>query len=666
MRVLLASLTALLLLLVCLSAPAASPQASSTATAPTAPAPAAPAEVAPTPTATEPAATLPVTPAPADGSTSAPSAGAAAPAPKRCFLDPTPGCTVTSKDAAAAKRLYERGMKLRKRHPEQALDAFEQASKLAPSNTEYATMREIVRQELVSAHLRSGNKKVLADSNEAAASEFEKALSLDPDSHFAAERLRDVTVSQEAQIGFIENAPDGGRIVLSPKAILSSFHLVNDSQSVLSVVGSTFGIKMQFDSSVQSRRVKLDVDDVDFYSALRTACLATHTFWMPLSATEIMLADDSPSVHKELDHWVLRIFRFPDVMTAAELNDMFNMLRTLFEIRFLAPQPANKTITVRAPAVVVDAAARLLASMSSGRPQVLIDFEVFEIDRQMMQAIGVDMPLQFTVFQISSSVLAALGSQNAQAVINQLIASGGITQANSTAVAGLLAQLQNQQSSLFQYPVATFGGGQTLMGVGIPPATVNFSSNHSYLKLLDRVTLRVAQGDQGTFRLGQRYPVLNSIYSAAYSAVPVFNSPTASSVATAFPSFNYEDLGLTLKAKPLIQNPQSVRLDLEMDMRTLGSDSYNGIPAINQRSYKGSITVKNDEPAVVAGYLSSSDLKTLTGPPGLSLIPGLNTITSNKTNQHTTSELLVVITPHVMSSGFEGATPAVAIPPAAP
>ena len=52
------------------------------------------------------------------------------------------------------------------------------------------------------------------------------------------------------------------------------------------------------------------------------------------------------------------------------------------------------------------------------------------------------------------------------------------------------------------------------------------------------------------FRVGSRYPILNASFA------PVFNTPAISSVIQnnsfpgPFPSFNYEDIGLSVKAKP--------------------------------------------------------------------------------------------------------------------
>jgi type II secretory pathway component GspD/PulD (secretin) len=115
-----------------------------------------------------------------------------------------------------------------------------------------------------------------------------------------------------------------------------------------------------------------------------------------------------------------------------------------------------------------------------------------------------------------------------------------------------------------------------------------------------------------------------------------------------FPSFNYEDLGLTVKATPSIQANRDVRLNLELQIRSLGAGTNNGIPIINNEEYKGTISLKDGEAGVVVSYLTTSQSKTLSGVPGIGQIPGLGRILGSSDAEGTESELLITITPRVM------------------
>jgi Flp pilus assembly secretin CpaC len=243
-----------------------------------------------------------------------------------------------------------------------------------------------------------------------------------------------------------------------------------------------------------------------------------------------------------------------------------------------------------------------------------------------------------------------LGGQSIQSLVNQLISSGGINQAGSSALSGLLAQLQGQSNSIFSQPLATFGGGLTFSGVSLDQLSAALSLNESWARSLSHVTVRAAQGNEATFHLGERYPVLNASYS------PIANSPAISAVlgnqsyVPPFPSVSYEDLGLSLKAKPVIHGNGEVSVAFEIQVRSLTGQSANGVPVIANQEYKGSIRLRDGEPAVVAGQVSTSDQRSMSGIPGLGAIPLLNQAMVNNSVTREEDELLIVITPHVLAN----------------
>ena len=92
-----------------------------------------------------------------------------------------------------------------------------------------------------------------------------------------------------------------------------------------------------------------------------------------------------------------------------------------------------------------------------------------------------------------------------------------------------------------------------------------------------------------------------------------------------------------------------VSLDLELQFRALQAQSFNGVPVISNREYKGSITLMDGEPAVVAGAISHSEQRSLNGIPGLGAVPGLNQVMTSNSKETDEDELLIVITPRVVS-----------------
>ncbi len=564
---------------------------------------------------------------------------------------------VTAKERKAAEQAFARGVKLRAAgKDEEAYELFERAAGLDPSRPEYLTTREVARQQMVYNHLQRGNEEMLAGKQTKALAEFRSALNLDPDNQFAQQRLRDVLSewAPQAATAHARVLAEAGTIELKPESGSRDFRFRGDSRTLLEQIAAAYGITPTLDDSVVSRRVKFDIDNVNFVTAMQAAGAVTHTFWAPLSDKQVIVATETPQNHRQFDRMALRTIYIPNASTPQQLNDVVNLLRVLFEIRFVSQQPATSTITVRAPLEVLQAATRLLKGLDEQRPEVLLDIKLYQVSSNLTHALGLNIPLQFKMFNIPAGALALLGGQNIQQLINQFIASGGINAANSQALQGLLAQLQNQAGGIFSQPFATFGGGLTLMGLTIPQVSAAFSDNQSSVSTLQHVVLHASQSDPATLRVGQRYPILNASFA------PILNSPALSKVIangsfqTPFPSFSYEDLGLTIKAKPVIHGTSSVTLDMEMQLRSLLGQSFNGVPVISQREYKGMITLENGEPGVVVGSVSTTDQRSLSGIPGLAQVPGVNQVMGSNNKQVEDDELMVVITPHVLSSPVSG------------
>jgi len=557
-------------------------------------------------------------------------------------------CNPSKKEMKEAHEAFSRGLKLQKTYPDQAYEQFQHANDLVPRNVEYMTAREVARQQLVYNHIERGNSELQSGKQIEALADFRSAVNLDPSNQFAQERMRDA-------VGDAVPAPAGPPVVveqsqeiqLAPGRNLASFHFRGDSKELISTIARSYGLSVQIEDSVPSRRVSFDIDNVDFFKAMQVVGAVSKTFWSPLADKQILVAADTPENRRQFERMAMRTFYIPGIDTPAALTEIVNLLRTLLEIRSVTPNAGSGTIVVRAPQATLDAATQLLQSLDASRPEVMLDVHVYQVSHTFARNIGVHIPNQFNLFNIPASALAALGGQNIQDLINQLISSGGINQANNTAISALLAQLQSQQNSIFSQPLATFGGGKTLTGVSLDQLSVQLSLNEGWVKTLDHATLRASQGNDTTFRMGSRYPILNASFAPVFNSAAISQVLQNNSFQAAFPSFNYEDLGLTVKAKPSITSDSNVSLQLEINLRALAGQSINGVPIIGNREYKGSISLENGEPAVVAGQISRSETRNLSGIPGLGQIPLLNKITATNTKQTEYDELLVVITPHI-------------------
>ncbi len=563
-----------------------------------------------------------------------------------------PKCQGPVKDLKAARQAFARGLKLEKsRNLDEAFYEFEEASRLVPQNVDYLTAREITRQHLAGMHLERGNSDLLDGRQVEALAEFRTALNLDPQNEFAQQRINDALGAAPVRVA----SPP--QMVASTDAITAKpidghhdFHYRGDSRGLLTAVAASYGLTVIFDDSFASRRVRFDIENADFATAMQAVSAVTKTFSVALEDTILFASADTPDNHRSYDRMGMRSFYIPGSNSPQDLTDLLNTLKTIFEFKFANINAASSTITVRGPQAPLEAATQFLEQFNSPRPEVMLDLKVFQVSHTYMRMIGLHVPDNFNLFNIPVAALAALGGQNIQSLINQLISSGGINQAGNQTISALLAQLQSQQNSIFSQPLATFGGGLTLMGLSLDKLSAALTMNESSVQELDHVHLRASQQKDATFKLGERYPILNASFAPIYNSAAIAQVVGNQSFTAPFPSVNYEDIGLTLKAKPLVHNNSDIALELELQFRTLGATNSNGIPIISNREYKGGIMLKEGEPAVVAGMITASEERSLSGLPGFSKIPGFGLLTSQSTKQEENDELLILITPYVVRS----------------
>jgi len=568
-------------------------------------------------------------------------------------------CTPTKAELKEARKAFDRGMKLHgEQHLEEALAEFNEAARLEPQNPKFLTAREVVKAKLVFDHIEQGNIDLAQEARLRAAAEFRAALELDPDNRFAQERLDEAT-RQAVPAAPQVRAPawaEAEEIRLRPPDDRATFHFTGDTRSLFTELAVAYQMTVQFDDSVKQREVRFNVDNLDFFTALRLACQASKSMWAPLGAHQFLIAEDTPESHKLFDRMSLRTFILPPHGTPQEAQDFVNTMRNMFDLRYVSPGQTTGTVEVRGPQSAIEACGRLLEQLDNQRPQVMFDVRVFQISHQLTRNIGIHTPNTFNLYNIPAAALAGLAGQNIQQLINQLIASGGINQAGSTSLSGLLAQLTGQQNNIFSQPLATFGGGLTFMGLSLDQIVVNMSLDESWVRQLDNLQIRAGQGTDATFHLGERYPIMNASYA------PIYNSPQISQVLgnqsyiPPVPSVSYEDLGLQVKAKPTVHGDGKVTVQLELQVRSLTGQSANGVPVISNREYKGTITLNDGEPAFVAGEISRSDTLSMSGIPGLGAIPLLNKTMVDNTKQEDDDELMISITPHVLSN-FSRQTP---------
>jgi type II secretory pathway component GspD/PulD (secretin) len=201
-------------------------------------------------------------------------------------------------------------------------------------------------------------------------------------------------------------------------------------------------------------------------------------------------------------------------------------------------------------------------------------------------------------------------------------------------------QLQSLQSGLSG--VLAFGGGKSLIGIGIASVGLVGQMTHSASKILLDSQLRTMSGQKATLHIGQKYPILSGSYGTATSATGVGSITPA-------PSFTFQDLGLTLTTTPVVHDVDSVSLDIEAQFQVLTGASINGLPVISNRSVKNVTRLKFGEWAVVAGLMTVNEARTVSGLAGLSSIPFLSPLTSTHEHDNDTDQVILLLKPVLLT-----------------
>src|SRR5439155_25457002 len=126
-------------------------------------------------------------------------------------------------------------------------------------------------------------------------------------------------------------------------------------------------------------------------------------------------------------------------------------------------QPAKNTIVVRAPREQVDMIAPMLDQIMAARPEVLIDIKAYEINTDKLRQFGLDLPNDFSIFNIPFEIYRVLGPA-AKPIIDQLLKTGTIDPTK-----GPIGSLSSLQGSPLLAPFIFFGGGYGLTGISTPP-----------------------------------------------------------------------------------------------------------------------------------------------------------------------------------------------------
>jgi general secretion pathway protein D len=170
-------------------------------------------------------------------------------------------------------------------------------------------------------------------------------------------------------------------------------------------------------------------------------------------------------------------------------------------------------------------------------------------------------------------------------------------------------------------------------------ATLNALNAITTVNVISSPSLTVMDNKTAVLQVGDEVPITTqSAVSVLTTGAPIVNSIT------------YKDTGVILSITPRINESGRVLLDLEQEVSTVENTTSSGIdsPTISERRVRTSVVVNSGEPLALGGMIQTSKSVTRNQIPLLGDVPVIGNAFSQKDNTIAKTELIIIITPHIM------------------
>ena len=191
------------------------------------------------------------------------------------------------------------------------------------------------------------------------------------------------------------------------------------------------------------------------------------------------------------------------------------------------------------------------------------------------------------------------------------------------------------------------GGTTTTIASGFPGfvlangirEVINALANVTQVKVLSAPQLMVLDNEPARLQVGSLVPVLTQSQQSTISpGAPIVNS------------IDYRDTGVIMLVTPRVNSGGLVTLDISQEVSNVAQTPTGGIssPTFDQRLIRTRVAVQDGQTVGMAGLIRDTDQQGNSGIPVLKDVPVLGGLFSSQSNSRQRTELLVLITPHVV------------------
>ena len=225
-------------------------------------------------------------------------------------------------------------------------------------------------------------------------------------------------------------------------------------------------------------------------------------------------------------------------------------------------------------------------------------------------------------------------------------------------VADLSLENDTQLGVEWQYRNLDSGGrldsaGGTVRGLGVRAAGFNYTiydgtnirarinalATQGNAKILSSPRLLAVDNEEARIQVGTKIAVISS-------------ENTSASVDGIIRSFNYLDTGVILNFTPTVMSGDQVRLRVKQEVSAPGATTGD-TPPINTRTVETTLIAQSGSTIMIGGLISSTDTLTDNKVPFFGDIPVLGTLFKRRQVVDNSTEMVVLITPHIIESSAE-------------
>lgn len=276
----------------------------------------------------------------------------------------------------------------------------------------------------------------------------------------------------------------------------------------------------------------------------------------------------------------------------------------------------NNALIITAPAAVRRNLLAVIRQLDIPRAQVLVEAVIAEISTDLSRDLGVAWAVNGT----SGNDQGPVGVGNFGGLADTI---AGIAQGQASFGVGMLLG------------VGDLRDGRTNWAVVLRALAGDAATN-----ILSTPTLVTMDNEEAEIVVGQNVPFLTGSYTT---------TGTTGSVNNPFQTIQRQDVGLTLKVKPQVNEGNNVRLEIQQEVSSIASSAQSASDLItNKRSIKTNVMVEDNQVLVLGGLMEDRFRDRQEKVPLLGDIPLLGRLFRYDTTQKEKTNLMVFIHPVII------------------